>query len=105
MLPDLVSNPGPLTYELGALPIALRGPTRGRGTLSKAKTNNCQNSTVTLKIILISTMTSTSMHRCKFNAKNLFFFIQAICHNRSCKAKTGDLDNFFMLPKGLRETY
>ena len=26
MLPDRVSNPGPLTYELGALPIALRGP-------------------------------------------------------------------------------
>ena len=26
MLPDQVSNPGPLTYESGALPIALRGP-------------------------------------------------------------------------------
>ena len=26
MLPDLVSNPGPLTYESGALPIAQRGP-------------------------------------------------------------------------------
>ena len=26
MLPDWVSNPGPLTYESGALPIALRGP-------------------------------------------------------------------------------
>ena len=26
MLPDLVSNPGPLTYESGALPIALRSP-------------------------------------------------------------------------------
>ena len=26
MLPDRVSNPGPLTCELGALPIALRGP-------------------------------------------------------------------------------
>ena len=25
MLPDQVSNPGPLTYESGALPIALRG--------------------------------------------------------------------------------
>ena len=30
MLPDRVSNPGPLTYESGALPIALRGP-RCRG--------------------------------------------------------------------------
>ena len=29
MLPDRVSNPGPLTYESGALPIALRGPAAG----------------------------------------------------------------------------
>ena len=28
MLPDRVSNPGPLTYESGALPMALRGPAR-----------------------------------------------------------------------------
>ena len=28
MLPDRVSNPGPLTYESDALPIALRGPVR-----------------------------------------------------------------------------
>ena len=26
MWPDWVSNPGPPTYESGALPIALRGP-------------------------------------------------------------------------------
>ena len=26
MLPDRVSNPGPLTYESGVLPIAPRGP-------------------------------------------------------------------------------
>ena len=26
MLPDRVSNPGPLIYESGALPTALRGP-------------------------------------------------------------------------------
>ena len=32
MLPDRVSNPGRLTYESDALPIALRGPaTRDRG--------------------------------------------------------------------------
>ena len=29
MLPDRVSNPGPLTYESGVLPIALRGPAKG----------------------------------------------------------------------------
>ena len=28
MFPDRVSNPGPLTYESGALPIALRGPAK-----------------------------------------------------------------------------
>ena len=28
MLPDRVSNPGPLTYESGALPTALRGSAR-----------------------------------------------------------------------------
>ena len=28
MLPDRVTNPGPLTYQSGALPIALRGPAR-----------------------------------------------------------------------------
>ena len=31
MLPDRVSNPGPLTYESGALPIELRGPARKHG--------------------------------------------------------------------------
>ena len=34
MLPDQVSNPGPLTYESGALPIALRGPALLFGELS-----------------------------------------------------------------------
>ena len=28
MLPDRLLNPGPLTYESGALPISLRGPAR-----------------------------------------------------------------------------
>ena len=32
MLPDRVSNPGPLTYESGVLPIALRGPANGHRT-------------------------------------------------------------------------
>ena len=31
MLPDRVSNPGPLTYESGALPIALHGPAKVYG--------------------------------------------------------------------------
>ena len=31
MLPNRVSNPGPLTYESDVLPIALRGPARWSG--------------------------------------------------------------------------
>ena len=38
MLPDRVSNPGPLTYESGALPIALRGP----ATMSSKRTASYQ---------------------------------------------------------------
>ena len=37
MLPDRVSNPGPLTYQSGALPIALRGP-----ALNSRKTHSAQ---------------------------------------------------------------
>ena len=35
MLPDRVSNPGPLTYESGAQPIALRGPATVDGLTGK----------------------------------------------------------------------
>ena len=35
MLPDRVSNPAPLTYESGALPIALRGPDRSFGVFRR----------------------------------------------------------------------
>ena len=38
MLPDRVSNPGPLTYESGALPIALRGP--AQATLNENVSEN-----------------------------------------------------------------
>ena len=36
MLPDRVSNPGPLTYESGVLPIALRGPAKRTRLFKKA---------------------------------------------------------------------
>ena len=38
MLPDRVSNPGPLTDESGALPIALRGPAQNLGRAIVKKT-------------------------------------------------------------------
>ena len=40
MLPDRVSNPGPLTYESGALPIALRGP--AKNTEIEIKSSFCR---------------------------------------------------------------
>ena len=40
MWPDRVSNPGPLTYESGALPIALHGPaSRTVAALCKTEEN------------------------------------------------------------------
>ena len=42
MLPDRVSNPGPLTYESGALPIALRGPALKMVILLRKKAYNEQ---------------------------------------------------------------
>ena len=39
MLPDRVSNPGPLTYESGALPIALRGLALSANKLSSIATS------------------------------------------------------------------
>ena len=44
MLPDRVSNPGPLTYESGALPIALRGPAILSGALSINSQASCVES-------------------------------------------------------------
>ena len=34
MLPDRVSNPGPLTYESGALPIALPGAAASQSAIA-----------------------------------------------------------------------
>ena len=45
MLPDRVSNPGPLTYESGALLIVLRGP-------AKAPTNRLY--VVDLRVLFFS---------------------------------------------------
>ena len=47
MFSDQVSNPGPLTYESGALPIALRGPVNAKtkcNTFLFAKRNYKENS-------------------------------------------------------------
>ena len=51
MLPDRVSNPGPLTYESSALPIALRGlafmttecSSKVHSVYAENKTSLCKN--------------------------------------------------------------
>ena len=67
MLPDRVSNPGPLTYESGALPIALRDPAPiyapALKTYPSFSTNNvivtCINSCLLPRMIQLSDMGST----------------------------------------------
>ena len=49
MLPDRISNPGPLTYESGALPIALRGPTNGLGYMNGSSFKSDKNGRLTNK--------------------------------------------------------
>ena len=51
MLPDRVSNPGPLTYESDALPIALRGP--ATGCLSMMQNSRKEDLRVTQMIQII----------------------------------------------------
>ena len=51
MLPDQVSNPGPLTYESGALPIALRGPATRRLMLLYICTKFHENILHNIKVI------------------------------------------------------
>ena len=48
MLPDQGSNPGPLTYKSGALPVALCGP----AYLTEGHNNVKLNNTKWLKVIL-----------------------------------------------------
>ena len=64
MLPDLVSNPGPLTYESGALPIALRGPAKYYlGYINVAKVSRMEN---------VSMLQRYSPSTCQKNSKNMF---------------------------------
>ena len=52
MLPDRVSNPGPLAYESGALPIALRGQAR--------HSKSCNSQQIGLKVKVHVDMHSSS---------------------------------------------
>ena len=61
MLPDRVSNPGPLTYESGALPIALRGPAPGSNMYIYSRTHSFNKGLAGLPI---STPTVSVLHNC-----------------------------------------
>ena len=65
MWPDRVSNPGPLTYESGALPTAIRGPAVSlRKNLNDTRSNLHISATDISKCPLISVnMRRTSMTR------------------------------------------
>ena len=63
MWPDWVSNPGPLTYESGALPTALRGP----ANFQSKNSSNCpflhtQNTQISKRIVHFSLKISKTRH-------------------------------------------
>ena len=70
MLLDRVSNPGPLTYESGALPTALRGPA-GMHVLSSQMVTCAQVSHCICRINSIRTMLFVLPH-VNFNISPLF---------------------------------
>ena len=64
MLPDRVSNPGPPTYESGALPIALRGPARAA--------MECHDSLIVCTVLRENIRTRAEQCRPCQIAKNIF---------------------------------
>ena len=50
MLPDRVSNPGPLTYESGSLPTALRGPASHCKKIKLIKNKSCYTEIVSIQL-------------------------------------------------------
>ena len=61
MLPDRVSNPGPLTYESGALPIALRGPAVTGGNIQKCVLGQRDDG-----FTVVPCLSLTNSRRCQF---------------------------------------
>ena len=74
MLPDRKSNPGPLTYESGALPIALRGPAFKVAIITD----------LGLFLPLKSTNQSTThLDKCRARLVGLLFWVTALGDNIS----------------------
>ena len=70
MLPDRVSNPGPLTCESGALPTALRGP--AKLPRSKSKFSGSRKLTLRYQLFEISIV---EMERKTGTTSKLYTFI------------------------------
>ena len=72
MLPDRVSNPGPLTYESGALPIALRGPAVHQGAkveqfnVSNVIYHKCSHGAVSYTLNGENVNVMLEIHDCSF---------------------------------------
>ena len=64
MWPDRVSNRGPLTYESGVLPTALRGPAR-EGEINWSKQTREKN---------VQTQTAATRNYCKRNRPLTYFY-------------------------------
>ena len=81
MLPDGVSNPGPLTYESSALPIALRGPAHF------VENSYIRNALFPIFKILRSQMTVSSMsliHAPKWHMSDVRTKMAMFVVKRSC---------------------
>ena len=59
MLPDPVSNPGPLTYESGALSIALRGPACSRHEMVVVLPSQCETKYLLCKGVIFVNLQNT----------------------------------------------
>ena len=73
MLPDRVSNPGPLTYESGALPIALRGPALHIGIIHFTMDDLCcigsHVSTSSMTLVFTAATSKNDGTLCKLDVK------------------------------------
>ena len=88
MWPDRVSNPGPLTYESGALPIALCGPALLTGislqNTIKLKTTNRNPKTRNglIKMVRTDKLTGQKWEKAGFVNK-IFLFVSKLLERKS----------------------
>ena len=73
MLPDRVSNPGPLTYEPGALPIALLGP-----AVHQARPETCRTGSASGLVIATLFLISPYKLDIKRHGHNIPFILTPI---------------------------